>query len=29
MVNMDFQAVIDTSGSPANNCSIKITRAVS
>lgn len=28
MVNMDFQAVIDTSGSPANNCSIKVTRAV-
>jgi hypothetical protein len=28
MVNMDFQAVLDTSGSPANNCSIKITRAV-
>lgn len=29
MVNMDFQAIYDTSGSPANNCSIKITRAVS
>jgi len=29
MVNMDFQAIYDTSGSPANNASIKITRAVS
>lgn len=28
MVNMDFQAVYDTSGSPANNCTMKITRAV-